>query len=257
MIPDYDKIVAYTALHYGSDYLGYAIRSIINDVSEYVVLYSPVGSHGHQTDMPCPDTRETLYDIAQEAAGDKLRWFDGQWPHEGAQRDNIFEIAGDAHAIVVLDADEIWPSGLLLDAVGVTSTWAHRNIRIPMWHYWRSFKQGFMHDPAYPVRVIHPHWNNNNGDATFTRRGSDTPMSSRVIHHLGYAQRSEIVKYKLLTHGHRNEIRRDCDWFTDIFMNPARKTDLHLVGSDQWNVEPIETPDFMMDHPYAQLEIIE
>ncbi len=250
---DYKKIVAYTALHYGSDYLNHAIRSIIDDVSEYVVLYSAIGSHGHRSDAVCPDTRERLYQIAHAAAGDKLKWYDGEWSHEGAQRDNIFSLVPDADAIVVLDSDEIWPPGLLKNALKETSMWHRRDIRLPMIHYWRSLKQCILHDPALPVRLIYPHVKE--GAETFT---PFPPLSKpyQAINHMGYAQRSEIVRYKLETHGHKNEFRRDCDWFNDIFMNTNRTTDLHPVGSDQWNLESIETPDFMLDHPYAQLEVI-
>src|SRR5688572_11569683 len=111
------RIVCYIALLYGSDFMNHAIRSIIDDVDSVVVLYSPVGSHGHQSDMPCPDSRETLYEIASNAAGDKLRWFDGLWAHEGQQRDSIFQIVPDADVIVVLDSDEVWLPGLLNDAI--------------------------------------------------------------------------------------------------------------------------------------------
>ena len=248
-------IVAEVCLHYGSCYLNHAIRSIIDDVDSYIVLYSPTGSHGHQSEMVCPDSRETLYEIASEVAGDKLRWFDGNWTHEGQQRDSIFSIVPDADVIVVLDADEIHPPGFLRSAIEATQGLGVRDVRLPFVHAWRSLKQAILHDPAYPVRIIYPH-NPVGTSMTFTPDQS-LPLLQRSVFHAGYAQRSEIVRYKLSTHGHRNEIRRDCDWFNDIFMNQSRTTDLHLVGSDQWNVEPIETPDFMMDHPYAKLDLIE
>jgi hypothetical protein len=248
------KIVAYTALHYGADYLRHAIRSIIDDVDSYIVLYTPVGSHGHRTNAICPDTRETLYEIALEAAGDKLRWFDWEWTHEGAQRDSIFAIVPEADVIVVLDADEIWPPGLLTEAIETTKTWHRRDIRLPMIHYWRSLQRVILHDPALPVRLIYPH--TKDGAETFTP-SSSLPKPYQAINHLGYAQRSAIVRYKLETHGHKNEFRRDCDWFTDIFMNTDRVTDLHPVGSDYWNAETIETPAFLLDHPYARLSVIE
>lgn len=247
-------VVAYSALLYGADFLNHAIRSIIDDVDSYVVLYSAIGSHGHRSDAICPDTRETLYDIALNAAGDKLRWFDGTWSHEGAQRDNIFSIVPEADVIVVLDADEVWSPGLLKDALRETYHLGIRDIRIPFTHYWRSLKQAILHDPAFPVRLIYP--KNASGAETFTPH-SFLAQPYRTINHYGYAQRSEIVRYKLETHGHRSEIRRDCNWFEDIFMNVERKTDLHLVGSDYWSWEEIEIPGFMKDHPYAQLELIE
>ena len=85
-------IVAYTALHYGSPYLGAAIRSIIDDVDRYYVFYSANGSHGTpgNSGIAASESRRNLFNIAQVAAGDKLNWVDGNWQHEGQQRDTIF-----------------------------------------------------------------------------------------------------------------------------------------------------------------------
>lgn len=248
------RIVVSVALHYGRCYLNHAIRSIINDVDEVIVLYSATGSHGHQTHVPCPDTKDELYDIAYAAAGDKLKWYDGNWQYEGQQRDSIFGIVPDADVIVVLDADEVYAPGLLNAAIEGTKDSGVRDIRLPFAHFWRSMKQAILHDPAYPVRLIYP--KNKTGAMTFTPDQS-LPNLARSVLHYGYAQRSEIVRYKLLTHGHRAEFRRDCDWFNDIFMNPTRTTDLHPVGSNEWNWEAVDVPEFMQDHPYANLEVIE
>jgi hypothetical protein len=248
------NIIGYSALLYGKDYLGHAIRSIIDEVDEYFVLYTPIGSHGHRTSTPCPDTRDELYDIAYQAAGEKLRWFESTWTHEGQQRDSIFALAPDADVIVVLDSDEIWPPGLLREAIEETSTWHRRDIRMPMIHYWRSLKQVILHDPAFPVRLIYP--NTKSGAETFTPHQGPC-VQYRTINHFGYAQRSEIVKYKQETHGHKNEWRKDCDWFHDIFMNPLRTTDLHPVGSTAWNWESVDVPEFLKDHPFASLDLIE
>lgn len=249
------KIVASVCLHYGKCYLNHAIRSVIDDVDSVIILYSPTGSHGHRTDVPCPDTREELYDIASAAAGEKLRWFDGQWQHEGQQRDSIFQIVPDADCIVVLDSDEAWPPGLLKDAIRETSTWHRRDIRVPMIHYWRSLRHVILDDPAFPVRIIYPQVKE--GSATFSPLSSFMGQPYRSINHFGYAIRSELVRYKWLIHGHLAEQRKDCDWFNDIFMNPTRTTDLHPVGSQYWNVETVDVPTFMQDHPYAGLDLIE
>ena len=248
-------IVASICLHYGSDYLHHAIRSIIDDVDSVVVLYSPVGSHGHRTDAPCPDTKEELYAIASRAAGDKLRWFDGDWAYEGHQRDSIYEIAPDADCIVVLDSDEIMPPGFIRSAIEATKDSGVRDVRLPFVHAWRSLKHVITHDPAYPVRIIYPR-NPTGTSMTFTPDPS-LPILQRSVFHAGYAQRVEIVRYKLLTHGHKAEFRRDVDWFNDIFMNTFRTSDLHPVGSDFWTWETVDVSDFMMDHPYADLDLIE
>src|SRR5689334_6017907 len=105
------KIIAYTALHYGREYLASAIRSVIDYVDEYHVLYTPIGSHGHRTSIPCPETEMELFEIAL-SAGSKLRWCVGEWPHEGAQRDAILQIVPDADVILPVDYDEIWQDGL-------------------------------------------------------------------------------------------------------------------------------------------------
>jgi hypothetical protein len=50
-----------------------------------------------------------------------------------------------------------------------------------------------------------------------------------------------------------NEYRRDIDWLHDRYLNPTATRDLHPVGSDYWNAEPIDPfvylPGWMIDHP--------
>lgn len=232
--------IAYTALHYGRDYLADAIASVIDHVDAYHVLYSAVGSHGTRTTTPCPETRDELLHIAWAAAGDKLIWHDGEWPHEGAQRDSIFAIVPDAERIIVLDADEIWT-----DAAAILRAADNADagqVRVSMIHFWRSFHRAVLHDPAYPVRVHYPQ---RTGEATV----------AGPIAHMGYAQRSEIVRYKMTIHGHRAELRPD--WY-DTVWTPNVQTDCHPVGSDHWTPQRVDPwvylPDTMRHHPYADME---
>lgn len=243
------KVIAYVALHYGKDYLGWSIRSVIDHIDELHVIYTPVGSHGHRTTTPCPETRDELFAIAAQAAGSKLRWHEGTWPYEGAQRDSIHQYAPDADAILVLDADEIWS----IETVEATLLAARyeqaRTYRVPIIHYWRSFHRCILHDPAFPTRLILPK----------VRSGEDA-IHTAPINHMGYAQRPEIVRYKLETHGHKNEFRRDVNWFEDVFM-ANRQTDCHVVGSEYWNPETVNPldylPSYMADHPYYGMSVIE
>jgi hypothetical protein len=246
------KVISYTALHYSADYLAYALRSVIDHVDEAWVLYSATGSHGHSTDLVCPDHAKDLYDIAQQAAGDKLRWYTaspGQWAHEGMQREFIHQLVPDADVILVLDADEVWSDGLAEFAVDATTSAGFRDWRLPIIHYWRSFHRCVTEDPAYPIRVICP--KRDKGDAVYLE-------VTEPIHHFGYAQRSEIVHYKLTTHGHKNELRPD--WYETRWL-PNVQTDCHPVGSEYWNPEQVDPymlglPVWMKDHPFAQLEVI-
>jgi hypothetical protein len=264
------KVIAYCALHYGTDYLEWAIRSVIDHIEEFHVIYTPIGSHGHRTDRACPDSRDDLYAAALRGAGDKLRWHEGTWPYEGAQRESIHEYAPDADVILVVDADEIWPVYYVHSAANlIAMNWEHgidrppqvREYRLPMVHFWRSFNRAILHDPAYPVRIIFP--KAPPGEYTFraykVKDDSQLPGEPLYIAHLGYAQRSEIVEYKQHTHGHKMEWRRDVDWFNDKFLANAQH-DTHPVGSEYWNPETVNPwdylPEFMRSHPYADMDVI-
>lgn len=247
------KVIAYCALHYGKEYLYYAIKSVIDHVDEFHVLYSSVGSHGAQALIPCPDSRDELYAQASAAAGDKLRWHDGTWAHEGFQRESIHLYAPDADVILVVDADEIWPLDLAPDIIDCYTRFspsdAISTFRVPIIHYWRSFYKAVLHDPAYPTRAIFPKWSSHK-EATF---------HNGPINHMGYAQRPEVTHYKQYTHGHRGEWRWQEDWFNNIFMT-NRQTDCHPVGSQYWDPETVNPldymPAFMADHPYFNLPVI-
>lgn len=246
------KIVGFTALHYGKDYLAYAIRSIIDHIDEYHVAYTAIGSHGHRTDVQCPETRDELYAIASAAAGSKLRWHDGEWRQEGSQRDSIHQYAPDADAIVVCDSDEIYPPGLVPELLQQTSTWHRRAIRVPFMHFFRNFRHAIIHDPAYPERIIYPQVHNDLKETAQTR----------PVAHMGYCQRSEAIRYKLKIHGHKNELRCNADEYTDgIYLDRNRWTDLHPVGSEFWNAERVDPLDYMprwmQDHPYYHMQVIE
>lgn len=248
------KVVAFTALHYGKPYLKWAMRSVLDYVDEYVVVYSDVGSHGHRTKVPPPDRPESLYEIARQTAGDKLLWYSGRFDYEGQQRDKVFDLVPDADMVIVVDSDEIWSPHAIEWVYGYAADIILRKdirqFRMPMIHYWRSFHRAVLHDPAYPVRVICPKAN----------EGAQTlPMHDFPINHMGYAIPSDLMRYKWLVHGHKNELRQDIDWFQERWDANAQR-DCHPVGSEYWNpetVNPLDTmPEWMQEHPYFGLEVI-
>lgn len=242
------RVAAYIALHYGREFISWAIASIIDDVDELHVLYSPEGSHLTRTDTPCPETRAELYQLAAKAAGDKLRWTDGRWTREGEQRDTIYALT-DAPVIVTLDADEVWYPGLLHEVIKFGLEANISDVRVPFWHYWRSLKRVIKHDPAFPTRVKFR--NQPAGDRTFSippERGEDFR-----IHHFGYAQSSQIVGYKLKIHGHQNEFRPG--YFEDVFM-ANQQVNCHPCGQVEWDAEDCDVMPFIAGHPYAGMSVI-
>lgn len=244
------KVIAYSALAYGVEYLRWAIRSIIAHVDEYHVLYAAQGSYGHRTSEPCPDNRDDLLRIAYESAGHKLSWHDGDWHGEGQHRSTINQVAPYADIIVSLDYDEIWQPGLVQQAIEVAKHGNVRRWRVPIIHYWRSFNRCVLHDPAFPERVYNTHFED----------GSQYLSTTLKINHMGYAIRPELARWKWLIHGHKNELRRDVDWFRDVYV-ANRQTDTHPVGSEYWNPEPVNPldymPGWMAEHPYYGREVIE
>jgi hypothetical protein len=242
---------------------------VIDAVDEYHVLYSPLGSHNGRkpVDLPPGEDARTLYEIAHDAAGSKLRWYTGMdWNTEGEQRDTIFRLAPDADRIVCLDYDEVWSVGLVDAVVAASASRPDvRDWRVPMIHLWRDLHHAILHDPAYPVRVINPHAPLGTS-ATFDAEAHDAAkreLLTRTLEHVpefhtrivhgGYAISPELMKCKWTTHGHLNEYRRDIDWLHDRYLNPTATRDLHPVGSDYWNAEPIDPfvylPGWMIDHP--------
>lgn len=252
------RVVGMTILHYGREYLDAAIRSVIDHVDAHYIFYTDTGSHGSRVEQRCPESRDELMAIAQGAAGEKLRWFEGRYDYEGQHRERIHHYEPDADVIVVVDADEVWDSGLIqmVTRKAIVGDNARR-LRVPMIHYWRSFYHAILHDPAYPIRVIYP--KSPDVETTYTpARVGGAPL---VMHHFGYAQSPSIVRYKWLIHGHRGELRHDVDWFNDVYM-ANRQFDCHPVGSDAWNPETVDPfalglPEHMRAHPFAGMQVIE
>lgn len=247
------RVVGQCCLLYGADFLEYALRSIVDHVDALHVCYTPQPSHGTPTTLPCPDTWETLAAIATGVSY-KVQWHQGVYRSESEHRAEIYRLEPDADVIVVVDSDEVWTPSGLTDALYFAALSDTRFGRVPMWHYWRSFQRGFTKDPACPIRIIKPKMK----EGEFLAAGRPVAVAERVIHHFGYAQRSDIVRYKMGIHGHRNEFRRDVNWFDDVFM-ANRQTDCHPVGSEYWNAEAIPDsaiPEILAEHPYRHLEVI-
>jgi hypothetical protein len=240
------KVVAYTPLHYGKEYLWYAVHSVRQFVDLHYVLYTPTPSYGHTSNLVCPDTEAELKACIDQY--DHVIWHRGQWNNETEHRGTILELVEeDVELILPVDADEVWGQrelGHVLESVYAAE--AARDWRVcGFQHLWRSFYWR-CEDAMAPVRVI---------DLRVPR---GTQYVTGKVFHFGYAQSVETMRYKWSIHGHQNELR--VGWLRDKFERWVPGIDdVHPTCSGIWNpsfVSPADMPKFMRNHPYYLLERI-
>lgn len=270
---------AYTILHYGRDYLRWSIRSIADSVELYHLHYSDKPNCGVAAPGPCPDTREALQRQLVAARLD-YEYPDSGWPGPkamsarwiespdglsygetslGAQR-TLADLG--AQLILNIDADEVWDPRALERALDYVWTRPpaerRRHWRVPFIHFWRSL-HWVCTDHMNPQRIIDLRVPENDKTREF---GFFDPGCS--VLHFGYAQRSEVVKYKMAIHNHRREFRNP-RWFEEVFepwpLNATR--DAHPTCEGIWCPRPIDASAEkeavqreLYDHPYLGFDVI-
>jgi hypothetical protein len=243
-----------TILHYGKDYLTYALRSIYHAVDVCHIFYTPTPSHSHTTDTPPIETRDELRAAAYAYNPDnKIRWYDMvDVRHEGEQRDlalRTVEAAG-AKLVLVLDYDEVWGTDVANELLyQIPDHGKARNNLVNMTHLWRSF-DWCCKDEGRPVRIINLTVDNN--EMFYIPKEFD-------IYHFGYAITDKVMQYKWQIHGHKGELRPN--WLSDIWPQWPPPPDCHPTNERGfWMPEPFDKgnlPVFMAEHPFYGLEKIE
>lgn len=186
------KIVGFTALHYGSEYLAKAIQSIDHVVDEHVIVYSERPSYAHQTVLSNPDSEQKLKDIAFSVSS-KIIWDSHRsFHHEGHHRNRVFNFAKDGDLVIVVDSDELWeePENAIQESL------KHRARQFPIngfVNFWKSTKY-IMRDGFQPIRIIRPGMPNVQHTINAT------------IYHMGYCIDDATMLYKLDIHGHKADI---------------------------------------------------
>lgn len=245
-------------LHYGKDYIGYSASSVLDHVNKLFIFYTEKPSHGHSTDLKCPESEtDLLHGLSAVVKGEQLRkveWIKKEWSNEGQHRNEIFKIAKPDDIIVVVDSDEVWNQDALRIGIEQVSSHGHNcRMRFPFVHYWRSFDY-VCYEPCLPVRIMR-------GEAN----GQDCYYSgvTPAVHHFGYCQSEELIKYKISIHGHKNEIFPH--WFEEKFLKWSPENllkDTHptctLPGDGWWcpKKRDVELPAYLHNHPYKNLKII-
>jgi hypothetical protein len=252
------KVHSLTILHYGADYLSYALRSVYHNVDQLHIFYTPTPSHGHSTNTPPIETKEQLLQAAYAYNPDeKVRWYDMLGvTQEGPQRDLALRTvqAAGAELVVVVDYDEIWGNGVLEEVLyQIYNDGTARNNLVNMVHLWRSFNW-CCRDEGWPVRIIDLRQNNDN--VLYIPKEFD-------IYHFGYAVTNQIINYKWQIHGHKNEMRPG--WLEDVWAIWPPIDNCHPTngrndeGKAFWSPEPFDKtqfPEFMREHPFWDLEMI-
>lgn len=231
---------------YGREYLREVVEVTAPFVDKVIVLYTKHGSQGYRSAVPCPESEEELR-ACFDAVSDKMVWHRGEYHTEGRHRQAGYDLAAGADLILQHDCDEVWCPAHLQACIQKTYDGHARHTSINGFlHHWRSLAW-VCRDVWTPMRIIKP-------------RGVGNATIDGTVHHMSYAQRPEIVRYKLMeVSGHRDELRPR--WLEDIFMGwPDRRTDLHpCVTGGWWNAEsfPAEAlPECLRRHPNFGKEAI-
>lgn len=248
------KVHAYTVLHYGKDYIRYALQSVYPLVDKIHIVYTPHPSHGHQTFLTPPEQMEEIY---TEAVADdvhhKIVWHNlRNIFYEGPHRDTAVRLCRDAGAemVLVVDCDEVWPQETLRQAL----EYVHEQNKARDWlinftHLWRSFNW-CCRDQNWPVRIL---------DLRYANGVGYLPVELGEIYHFGYAVRDKILRYKMSIHGHKNEFRPN--WYKEKWLAWPPPSDCHPTNEQNfWTPEPFDKeilPDLMKVHPFYNLERIE
>lgn len=246
--------MAYCGLHYGQEWLEFAIRSVEPLVDEYHVFYTDHPSHGSTTDMTKPEgeDRETLKRIAESF--DCVVWHDvDQFWQEGQHRDYCVHYLTQRGADLILwnDADEVWDLDVLSDALEFAWENPYKEYRTHAMHFWCGVNHVCM-DECMPVRIIKP---SGEGEGYVPGRG---------FYHFGYAQSAMLILYKSKIHGHRGEWRPG--WFPiyrDWSPDKTYECGVHPTNACDDNGKPFWTPvpfdrydleELIGDHPYFKDE---
>lgn len=253
------RILAFMILHQGRPYLRAAVESILPQVDNLIIFYSPKPSQGFQTNIPCPDTeedltREIFKAISTQVPGEifstKVKWLKGHWSNESDHINAVQAYTYGFDWLVRLDADEIFPPGMVAEMISQAEESNHRAYRVPFVHFWRSFSR-VCRDGSHPFRLFRVE--GGDGERTLDSKGEKWE-----VWHGGYAQPTRYILYKMGVSGHRPEWRPD--WFKDRWLANAQ-ADVHPVCfPTHWmpqDYDKTTLPEVLKRHPYYSMDLID
>lgn len=218
------KVIAEVILHYGKEYLEYALKSLEPFVDKVVILYSKYPSQGFSSPTAVnPDTREELFAIAKQFP--KTEWVDCQpMRSEGEHRNRIYDYVKDYDVCMLCDADEVYEPSDLGRALHEVYEGNKRYYNVDGFiHFWKT-KEWCCTDSFRPTRFIRLAATDNSYGELKCR-----------IYHFSCAQDIKTIQYKWTVSGHHDELRKD--WF-QIFNDWSPDNQIKDVHPTSFGVWP-------------------
>lgn len=235
------KVLGFCAIHYGLELLEQALRSVVDVVDKFYMVYSQQPSFGFAGALKCPDTEASIHRIAQEVLGDKLIW--ESYDRFGSEAEHLamcYRQTAGYSVLLRIDADEIFVDAEEMVEHAYSGS-ARYYACTGFKHFFKDWEHYHM-DAHCPVRLENLRRDNLNTDK----------IEGEVLH-LGWAQNERTIRYKLSTFSHANEI---VPGFWDKYLRwepGSHETDLHPVYPEIWNqtlrYDKTQMPTYMQQHP--------
>jgi len=222
------KVLAFTVLHYGKEYLRQSIESLKDSVDEHLILYTNRPSFGYETNLPNPDSEEELHAIANSFS--HVTWSEIKGvQRENVHRDRAFDYAR-RHGydiVIVADYDEIWERPEEAIERAYNSKAGQFCVMGSQWvTFWKSLNE-YVTDGFAPVRLFNMHNDLLNPEH----------IAKGFIYHMGYCISDQLMEYKISCHGHRADFDRNNSWFKNKWLNYEKGVTkfLHPATDAYWH----------------------
>ena len=236
------RVLGFMTLHYGKEYLRESLLSIRDYCDNVLIAYSKEPSHGHDSDVTCPDKEQDMLAIATEVLGSKLIWHTRQkYDFEAQHRAVKYQWANGYDLCLTIDADEVY------EGVSEALNYAYRGTAqyygIDGYiNFWRSFDWA-CYDGFRPIRIENLHRNNGIQDLNCKMK----------VYHFSTCQSEPVMRYKYGVFGHADEVKYD--WLNGVYYKWTPENnfgDLHCVSIGLWNAVPFDKstmPEYLKQHP--------
>lgn len=247
------RTLGYCPYNYGREYIEYSLKSVIDHVDEFLILYSGQPSYGQSGLIKNPEKYSDLIEITDQfpkVTVKSIPTVNGENKHRGMATEYANSKGYDL--LFAVDADEVWNPETVEKAKKTAYDGGKKRYGVNhqgWFHFWRSFNE-VNKDGFEPIR-----WTNLN-----VRNNNDQGTTSGMVYHFGYANSVELQRYKMSIHGHKGEIKNT--WFDQKWLNYEKGVtkQLHPASNDIWietqYFDKYSLPEFMKDHPYFNLDRI-